>query len=385
MDTVNDRYINLTMSTPYLKTVLSNCVNTRLKDNQVKVNYFQFDESNPSIVSEALKKAKACQHDFKVPPLGTIPDDEIIENNQFEYPIFSPINMTESDEAILLLHGLNERNWEKYGCWAEQLVLSTGKPVILFPIAFHINRSPKNWNNPRDMIKWVKKDKPATNLTFANVALSERMITSPERFYMFIRETILNLIQLKEQIEKGNHPFFKAACHLDFFCYSIGALVSQILFESDPYKQFTDSKLFLFCGGGIFHELDGNSRFIMSGEAFKVLKEYYSNDFDIDNKDCIYHAACNHFNAEHNPDERMAYYADNANRIKIISLKKDCVISTLSIKACLGPVVSANCLKEMDFDLNYSHEVPFPLTKDKNEKANDMFKAVMTSASDFLR
>ncbi|MFA6832180.1 MAG: DUF6051 family protein [Bacteroidaceae bacterium] len=384
MNTVHNQCINLTMNAPYLKSILKNSVNTFLKDNQVKVNYYNFDESSPSMVSDTLKKTKSWQHNFKVPPLGTIPDDEISENNQFEYPVFSPINMTESDDAIILLHGLNERDWEKYGCWAEQLVLSTGKPVILFPIAFHMNRSPKNWNNPRDMIKWVNKDKPATNLTFANVALSERMITSPERFYLFIRETILNIIQLKEQIEQGNHPLFKSTCHVDFFCYSIGGLVSQILFQADPYKQFTNSKLFLFCGGGIFHELNGNSRFIMSGEAFHVLKKYYSNEFEIGDRDAIYYAACNHFNTNCNPNERMAYYATNANRIKIISLKKDSVIPTSSIESCLGSKVAATCLKEMDFDLDYSHEIPFPLTKDKSEKANDMFKVVMTIASDFL-
>lgn len=373
------------MNTPYLKTVLNNSVNTPLKDQKVKINYFNFDESSPSIVSNTLAKMKSCQHNFKIPPLCTAPDNEIIENNRFKYPIFSPINKKESDEAILLLHGLNERDWEKYGCWAEQLVISTGKPVILFPIAFHMNRSPKNWNNPRNMIKWVKKEKTATNLTFANVALSKRMITSPERFYLFIRETILNLIQLKEQIEKGNHPFFKTTCHLDFFCYSIGALVSQILFQADPFKQFTNSKLFLFCGGGIFNELNGNSRFIMSYEAFKVLKEYYRNEFDIDTKDCIYHAAYTHFTADHNPKERMAYYAKNANRIKIISLKKDQVIPTSSIKSCIGPKISGKCLKEMDFDLIYSHEIPFPLTKDNSEKTNKMFNIIMDSASNFLR
>ena len=47
------------------------------------------------------------------------------------------------------MHGLNERNWSKYLTWAEYLSSKTGKIVILFPIAFHINRSPVGWSNPR--------------------------------------------------------------------------------------------------------------------------------------------------------------------------------------------------------------------------------------------
>ncbi len=385
MNSVNNSCINLKMDTPYLKMVLNNNQSTCLKNNQVKVNFYSFAESSSSITAKALMKVKDCQRKCKSPDLCPIPDHQITENNQFEYPIFSPIDMTESDEAIILLHGLNERDWEKYGCWAEQLVLSTGKPVILFPIAFHINRSPKKWNSPRDMIKWIPKDKLSTNLTFANVALSERMIVAPERFYLFIRETVLNLIQLKEQIEKGNHPLLKNSCHLDFFCYSIGALVSQVLFQSDPYEQFKESKLFIFCGGGVFHELNGNSRFIMSGEAFEVLKKFYRHKFDVDDKDSIYHAAYTHFAADHNAAERMAYYEKNAHRIKIISLKKDHVIPSSSITSCLGPENAARCLTELDFDLDYSHEVPFPLTKEKSKIANDMFKTVMAAASDFLR
>ena len=74
--------------------------------------------------------------------------DKVTENKSFIYPIFVPNNTTKSNEAILLMHGLNERNWNKYLTWAEFLCNSTGKMVILFPIAYHINRSPASWSNP---------------------------------------------------------------------------------------------------------------------------------------------------------------------------------------------------------------------------------------------
>ena len=65
----------------------------------------------------------------------TLPaDSRIGENYFFEYPVFTPSGKQKQNKAILLLHGLNERNWNKYLTWAEYLCSNTGKPVILFPI-----------------------------------------------------------------------------------------------------------------------------------------------------------------------------------------------------------------------------------------------------------
>ena len=50
-----------------------------------------------------------------------------------------------------MLHGLNERKWDKYLAWAHYLAEETGKPVIIFPTSFHINRSLPEWLNPRLM------------------------------------------------------------------------------------------------------------------------------------------------------------------------------------------------------------------------------------------
>ena len=69
-------------------------------------------------------------------------DTSIKENKSFYYPVFIPYGSAKSKSFILLLHGLNERKWDKYLYWAEYLTLNTGKPVVLFPLAFHINRSP---------------------------------------------------------------------------------------------------------------------------------------------------------------------------------------------------------------------------------------------------
>ncbi|GEM_PF-6426160 len=41
-------------------------------------------------------------------------DDCINENKSFTYIVFQPQNKNRCDNAIILLHGLNERTWDKY-------------------------------------------------------------------------------------------------------------------------------------------------------------------------------------------------------------------------------------------------------------------------------
>lgn len=57
------------------------------------------------------------------------------------------------------------------------------------------------------------------NLTFANLALSDRLSQAPERFYTSGCETGLNIVQLMNEIQSGNHPYFKENTKIDFFAY----------------------------------------------------------------------------------------------------------------------------------------------------------------------
>ena len=108
-----------------------------LSETNIDIKFFEFNSETAKITNEYLPN-----------------DDTINENICFEYPIFTPAgrNRYNNDEAILLLHGLNERSWSKYLTWAEYLCNNSGKPVILFPISFHINRAPLSWSNPRTMM-----------------------------------------------------------------------------------------------------------------------------------------------------------------------------------------------------------------------------------------
>jgi hypothetical protein len=298
-----------------------------------------------------------------------VPDDEIEENNRFTYTVFVPKGTRQTDRAIILLHGLNERSWEKYLPWAEQLCLQTGAAVILFPIAFHMNRTPKEWSNPRAISPFVDRRKQVLkestgNTTFVNLAISSRISQSPIRFYISGRESICNVRQLIKEIKNGRHPLFKADSSVHIFAYSIGAFLAQILFLSDVDKLLSDSRLFMFCGGTIFSRMNGSARDIMDQESFLKMRDYYLNDFMPRNKsthDSIIKAFESMLASQTFSEYRESFFQKIQNRVKAITLKKDTVIPTIGVREALGSGCSEKTLEEWDYPYEYSHQVPFPV------------------------
>jgi hypothetical protein len=124
---------------------------------------------------------------MKTAPFYPAADSTVSENREFPYVVFVPAGKEKCDRAIILLHGLNERNWNKYLVWAEDLVMTCGVPVLLFPMAFHMNRTPTSWFTPRWLKPWLNRRKQEImglcNASFFNVALSSRLSVDPLRFY----------------------------------------------------------------------------------------------------------------------------------------------------------------------------------------------------------
>ena len=335
------------------------------------------------------------QSQLPTPDFETIRDNRISENKRFNYFIFAPKEKRKYDKALLLLHGLNERTWKKYFVWAEQLSNSTGKPVILFPIAFHMNRTPDAWVNPRTTFPLanIRKERIAhiENATFVNIALSSRLSQEPRRLYISGRETVYNIYQLMQEIKEGKHPLFKEDTSLNVFGYSIGGLISQVLLLANPGKLFTNSRLFLFCGGSIFRDINGNARDIMDSEANDKLHQFYCSDFiredgnpENASRDTIKKA----FKAMIRPDVlqtyRESFFLKASERIRAISLKKDSVIPTSGLLSAFGRSASS-IVREMDFSYSYSHQWPFPLNqKGDSEEINRSFKQVFDKAAEHL-
>jgi len=349
-------------------------------DSNISIRYFPFKSQPLSVID---KKAIAL-------PI----DEKINENLFFQYPVFLHRNTKLTDKAILLLHGLNERNWSKYLTWAECLCRETGKSVILFPIAFHMNRSPQAWSNPRDLqhvldVRRLRNGEDRS-LSFANVALSERISENPYRFYSSGRQSVYDLTQLMLDIKEGRHEIFKENTQIDFFAYSIGAFLSQITIMSNPHGLFSDSKLFLFCGGGIFSSMYGESRNIMDKRAFENLYDYYMNDFSSEVekfsvRDKIFESFNRMISPEREQAERELFFKGMGNKFIGISLLNDKVMPYTGLHESLGIECASSRIQFLDFPFSYTHENPFPISaKNRAEEVDKAFTKVFSEASQFL-
>lgn len=381
--------MDISLRTQQLSRLFSYDKKAELEDNRLEILPYRFTQTTGASEINEFQKELA--------PTGfcSIPDNSIQENKSFAYTIFAPAGKGKRNKAILLLHGLNERSWEKYLTWAEYLAQQTGKPVILFPIAFHMNRTPSTWSNPRMAISWANQRKQeikdGSNSTFANVALSYRLSKNPLRFYASGRESIYNLWQLVTEIKEGRHPLFQEDTSINIFAYSIGVLLSQVLLLANPDKLFSDTRLFMFCGGSIFSEMNGNARDIMDQEAFERLQQYYKNDF-LD-QTSLPHSFKNDFleqafRAMIRPDilqeYRESFFHKACNRVRGISLKKDVVMPTGGILKALGKI-SGKILEEIDFPFPYTHQIPFPIRPSKDAPLiNQSFRHVFDKAASFL-
>jgi hypothetical protein len=325
-----------------------------------------------------------------------LPDERVFENQSFTYPVFLPGSKAKYSRAIILLHGLNERNWTKYLSWAYCLAEETGSPVILFPIAFHMNRSPQSWSNPRLMSNLLTQranqlgDVPMAS--FANLALSNRLTDNPQRFATSGRQSAEDLEKLVRQIVYGNHPLFEKGTGIDLFAYSIGAFLAQIIMLSNPGGYFTDSRLFMFCGGAFFDQMDGTSKLIMDKNAFDSLRNYYINDLGTNAdpypgfaeylKNSRLGVAFTAMLASKKLKSfRESVFEKLKNQISAIVLKNDKVIPAYGTIEAMKSGIEV-----MDFPFDYSHEVPFPVGEQGIiEKVDAAFNSVFKKATDFLR
>ncbi|MDP3001957.1 MAG: DUF6051 family protein [Bacteroidales bacterium] len=323
----------------------------------------------------------------------------ITENHSFSYPVFTP-RRAESDKVILLLHGLNERSWLKYLVWAYYLAMYTDSYVILFPISFHINRSPSAWKDPRAMIP-LMKDRNSylgeINMSsFANIAISNRLTEDPMRFFNSGYQTTSDIIKLLSIVRNGEHRIIPRSSKINIFAYSIGAFLAEIILMGNPENLFSESKLFIFCGGSVFSNMRGSSKLIMDSLAFDRVYSYYLNDFEksITGKSSL-------VDFLRNSQVGMAFrsmidlgrlkaFRENIlkklqSQIHSITLLKDTVIPSDGVVATLSSFNKSDIVEVWDFPYTYSHENPFPILDfPLCKKVDYCFERVFSEAQSFL-
>ncbi len=306
-------------------------------------------------------------------------------------------NSSGSRGAIILLHGLNERSWNKYIQWAVRLSADTGRPVVLFPLAYHMNRSPRSWIDRHVMMPLVSARTSqlpdARQSTFVNVALSTRMTVSPQRFMLSGYQTIGDLKKLIGSLRDGMLPGIAARGPVDIFAYSIGALVTQVMLLSEPSPLPDDSRVMLFCGGSAFNRMNGTSKLIMDSRAFEMLLSFYVG----------WPSGAMNGNGErllglmNDTPEGEAFYAMTSlqrlrdlrgrpfsrygERLKAVTLAGDTVIPPEAVRETL----SGADVEEWDPGYPCSHESPFPLLSgEKADAADRTFGRLFDKAARFL-
>lgn len=317
-------------------------------------------------------------------------------NSDFRYYLLIPGDSS-GRGAIILLHGLNERSWNKYLQWGMRLAADTGRPVVLFPSAYHMNRSPRSWIDRHLMMPLVAARTtlvPDTQLsTFVNVALSTRMSSSPQRFLLSGYQTINDLKVLIGTIRDGTHPDLPGGGPVDIFAYSIGALATQVMMLSKPSVLPDESRVMLFCGGSAFSLMNGTSKLIMDSRAFERLMAYYLEwpgaNTDSDDGRLI--------KIMNDTPEGEAFYAmTSLNRLKnvtgtpfrntggklmAVSLEGDSVIPSDAVSATLQ---GAN-LEIWSPGYPCTHENPFPvLAGNLSDEVDSTFDRLFTTAASFL-
>jgi hypothetical protein len=325
-------------------------------------------------------------------------DNKITENILFRYPVVMPAGVTRAHEAIILLHGLNERSWFKHLGWAKYLCEKTGKAVVMFPLSFHINRGLPEWSDTRKMAALldIRREKipGIQEASLANLALSERLTECPERFFMSGLQSTTDLIDLLEQIKQGNHPLFEPNAKTDIFAYSISCLLVQSLMISNPNDILSQSRIVFFAGGSIFSSMYGVSKYIMDSAAFEKIRNFYLDM--VRRKEgmkqiqpwLMEHSFGKAFGSLIVPEvckkERDHAMKNFFRNLMIIALRDDKVMPLEGIHQATGEkFCRSEHLKVVHFPYGYSHENPFPIINKIDEQLEQAFMSVFNPAIEF--
>ena len=330
-------------------------------------------------------------------------DSDIEANRRFRYPVFIPNQNRRAEAAILLFHGLNEKRWDKYLPWAHALMQLTGKAVILFPLAFHMNRAPQSWSDPRLMVEVCRERKnlfpQVSESSLANAAISHRLQFAPQRFILSGLQTFNDIAALAQTIRDGRHPLFAKGTRFDFFAYSIGAFLAEVLLMADPRGLFAKTRLFMFAGGSTLDLANPVSKYILDSEAGGAITRFFARLFE---RESLYDRDL--FFWIRNKSKTLRLFKSMLRQDKMIKLREkrlrrlgeririgvsssDTVFTPESLcRTFTGkrPLLKRT-VQVMNFPFPHSHENPFPAKEAFRTEVDAAFLQVMEEAAGFFQ
>jgi len=329
-------------------------------------------------------------------------DSEITCNDEFDYIVINNQNAPEAKNAIILFHGLNEKRWDKYLPWAYRLLKNTGKPVILFPLAFHMDRAPKDWTIPIHM-NAAAKERANTDLlnshtSFVNAAISSRLEANPQRFFWSGLQSYIDVTTFLHELNRGSVTGFAKGTTADVFGYSIGAFFGLILIMAGAGGLAENSKLFAFCGGATLDRMYPISKYILDAHAASALGSYY---LELLNNNFKSTPRLDHYLSSEHPEEgyfksmllyhqykelRESRLRGATERIHAAALKQDSVVPPVEVMNTLqGEMRDIEITVDIeDFPYPYSHVNPFSLAEKHSMETNNAFMKIIDKASEFF-
>jgi len=328
-------------------------------------------------------------------------DADVKDNISFKYHVFSPIGTEKTKNIVLMFHGFNEKHWHKYLPWAKHIVDSTGKTVVLFPIAFHMNRAPQEWSDTRLMFEVSNRRRELfpdiIHSTLSNAAISTRLHTKPQRFAWSGLQTYYDIIQFMDEYKSGLHPFIAPDAEVDLFAYSIGAFLAEVMMMTNHQNYFKKSKLVMFCGGPVFNRLSPVSKFILDSQANVALYSYIIEHLDSHLKKdeklrfflserpegVSFRSMLSYGVMSDLREERLRCLSD---RLLAIGLKQDTVVPPYEIINTLQGKYRdiPTRVDVLDLPYPYKHEDPFPVLEKISDDVDAGFRRVFDTIGKFL-
>lgn len=329
-------------------------------------------------------------------------DAEILENVKFRYHILMPKKEKRTHAFIFLFHGFNEKYWAKYLPWAKYMVEKTGKSVVMFPIAFHMNRAPAIWSDPHEMynVSEQRKERHPDVIcsSLSNVAISTRLHNKPQRFIWSGLQTYYDVIDFVERIKMGLHPVIVPGAGIDFFSYSIGTFLGEILMMTNKNGYFSHSKYATFCGGAVFNRLSPVSKFILDSEANVSLYSYVVEHLESHMKrdEVLRHYMNAHLegvnfrcmlNYKTLTGFREDRFRELSDQFYVIALAKDEVVPAYEIINTLQGIDRdiPIPIETLDYPYKYTHEDPFPIIPKIADQVDEQFHLTFDKICDFLK
>jgi hypothetical protein len=328
-------------------------------------------------------------------------DAEIQENVTFRYHIVMPKNEVKTKKIILMFHGFNEKNWSKYLPWATYIAENTGKSVVMFPLAFHMNRAPAVWSNMREMytVSNRRKERHPNVIasSLSNVAISTRLHNKPQRFIWSGLQSYYDVTDFVEYVKEGLHPVISKDASIDFFSYSIGAFLGEILMMTNKNGYFSESLYATFCGGAVFNRLSPVSRFILDSEANVSVYSYVVEHLESHMKrdEVLRHYLYTQpegknlrsmLNYKIQPQQREELFRKMSSRIYAIALEKDEIVPAYEVINTLQGARRDIPIKVdvLDYPYGYIHENPFPVLSEIGDEIDRQFRRTFDKICGFL-